>query len=91
MNDIAFPTESSSKSNKFVSRQHAHIEWNRDAGAFFLYADEGGIPPRNKVKVQTADGGIVRLQSTQVGHQLAEGDQIMLGEGVVLGFGYGNE
>ena len=87
-NTIAFPSESSHKSNKFISRSHAHVEWSRDAGAFFLYADEGGIPPRNKIKVQTADGGIVRLQSTQVGHQLAEGDQIMLGESALLKFGY---
>lgn len=87
-NDIAFPSESSNKSNKFVSRQHAHIEWNRDAGAFFLYADEGGVPPRNKVKVQTIEGDIIRLQSTKVGHHLAEGDQVMLGEGVLLKFSY---
>lgn len=87
-NTIAFPSESSDKANKFVSRQHAHVEWNRDAGAFFLYADEGGVPPRNKIKVQTADGDVIRLQSTQVGHHLAEGDQIMLGEGALLKFEY---
>lgn len=87
-NTVAFPSGSSNKANKFVSRQHAHVEWNRDAGAFFLYADEGGVPPRNKIKVQTADGAIIRLQSTQVGHHLEEGDQIMLGEGALLRFGY---
>lgn len=87
-NDISFPSESSNKANKFVSRQHAHIEWNRDAGAFFLYADEGGIPPRNKVKVQTAEGDIIRLQSTRVGHHLQEGDQVMLGESALLQFSY---
>lgn len=87
-NTVTFPSESTNKANKFVSRQHAHIEWNRDAGAFFLYADEGGIPPRNKIKVQTADGDVIRLQSTQVGHRLEEGDQIMLGEGALLTFGY---
>lgn len=88
-NDIAFPSESSDKANKFMSRQHAHIEWNSEAGAFFLYADEGGIPPRNKVKVQTASGDVIRLQSTQVGHRLEDGDQIMLGDGALLVFIYG--
>lgn len=87
-NDIAFPSESQNKSNKFISRQHAHIEWNREAGAFFLYADEGGIPPRNKIKVQTANGDVVRLQSTQVGHHLQEGDQVVLGESALLQFSY---
>ncbi len=87
-NTIVFPSESTDKANKFVSRSHAHVEWNRDAGAFFLYADEGGIPPRNKIKVQTANGDVIRLQSTQVAHQLAEGDQVMLGEGALLKFRY---
>jgi hypothetical protein len=87
-NNIAFPSESSDKSNKFISRQHAHVEWNRDAGGFFLYADEGGIPPRNKIKVQTASGDVIRLQSTRVGHHLEEGDQIVLGESALLQFSY---
>lgn len=87
-NNIAFPSDSQNKANKFVSRQHAHIEWNRDVGGFFLYADEGGIPPRNKIKVQTAGGAIIRLQSTQVGHHLQEGDQIVLGDSALLQFSY---
>ncbi|GAA4731978.1 FHA domain-containing protein [Flavisolibacter ginsenosidimutans] len=87
-NNIAFPSESNNKSNKFISRQHAHIAWNRDAGGFFLYADEGGIPPRNKIKVQTTNGDIIRLQSIRVGHHLQEGDQIVLGESALLQFSY---
>lgn len=87
-NNIAFPSTSSNSSNKFVSRQHAHIEWNAEAGGFFLFADEGGIPPRNKIKVQTANGDIIRLQSTHVGHHLQEGDQIVLGESALLQFTY---
>jgi hypothetical protein len=87
-NTIAFPSTSGNSSNKYVSRQHAHIEWNRDAGGFFLYADEGGIPPRNKIKVQTANGDVIRLQSTHVGHHLQEGDQIVLGESALLQFSY---
>jgi hypothetical protein len=87
-NNIAFPSTSRNNSNKYVSRQHAHIEWNREAGGFFLYADEGGIPPRNKIKVQTGSGDIIRLQSTHVGHHLQEGDQIILGESALLQFSY---
>ena len=87
-NTIAFPSNSANNSNKYVSRQHAHIEWNRDAGGFFLYADDGGIPPRNKIKVQTANGDVIRLQSTHVGHHLQEGDQIVLGESALLQFSY---
>ena len=87
-NDIAFPSDSDNKSNKFISRQHAHIEWSKEAGGFFLYADEGGIPPRNKIKVRTKEGDIIRLQSTQVGHHLQEGDQVVLGDSALLQFSY---
>ena len=87
-NTIAFPSDSTHKSNKFISRQHAHIEWNKDAGAFFLYPDEGGVPPRNKIKVQTETGAVIRLQTVQVGHHLQEGDQIVLGETALLKFSY---
>lgn len=87
-NNIAFPSTSFNAANKFVSRQHAHVEWNRDAGAFFLYADEGGIPPKNKIKVQTRSGDVIRLQSTLVGHHLQEGDQIVLGQSALLQFSY---
>jgi hypothetical protein len=91
MNTIAFLVKSSTDSNKYISRQHAHVEWNVDSGCFFLYADEGGIPPRNKVKVQTVDGSLIKLQTVQIGHALREGDQIMLGESTLLQFTYGNK
>jgi hypothetical protein len=87
-NTIAFSSSSQDKSNKYISRQHAHIEWNKDTGAFFLYPDEGGVPPRNKIKVQTGDGAIIRLQTIKVGHHLEEGDQIVLGETALLKFTY---
>jgi pSer/pThr/pTyr-binding forkhead associated (FHA) protein len=90
VNDIAFPTDKH-PSNKFVSRQHAHIEWNKETGNFFLYADEGGVPPRNKIKVRVADGSLIKLQSTQIGHQLQEGDQVVLGESALLQFTYLDE
>jgi hypothetical protein len=49
--------------NKYVSRQHAHIEWNNDAGKFMIYADEGGVPPRNKIKIRSEKSeDIIKLQ-----------------------------
>ena len=85
-NYIAFPDSSSNESNKSVSRQHAHIEWDTDNAAFYLFADEGGIPPHNKMKVRTEGGIPVKLQTTEIGHRLQEGDQIILGESALLEF-----
>jgi len=88
-NQVAFPSDSSLDANKYVSRQHAHIEWNNDAGKFMIYADEGGVPPRNKIKIRSEKSDdIVKLHSTSIGHQLLEGDQIILGESAVLEFSY---
>jgi hypothetical protein len=88
-NHIAFPSDSANDSNKYVSRQHAHIEWNNDAGRFMLFADEGGVPPRNKIKIRSEKSeDIIKLTSTHIGHQLQEGDQIILGESAVLEFSY---
>jgi hypothetical protein len=85
INTIAF--ESDHESNKYVSRQHAHIEWDNAAGSFLLFADEGGVPPRNKVKVRPHQGGdAIKLQSTKTGYSLQDGDQILLGETALLEF-----
>jgi hypothetical protein len=89
MNQIAFPGTSEHEANKFVSRQHAHIEWNNDTGRFLLYADEGGVPPGNKIKIRSATTEeLIKLISTHIGHQLEEGDQVILGDSAVLGFSY---
>ena len=87
-NVIAFPANSKNESNRFVSRQHAHIEWDNDSGSFLLFADEGGIPPRNKVKLRSEKGELEKLQTMEFGHQLKEGDQIILGDSAVLEFSY---
>lgn len=87
-NQIAFPDGSNNKSNKSISRQHAHIEWNEESAAFFLFADEGGIPPSNKIKVKPEQGNEIRLITTEVGHLLKEGDQIILGESALMEFSY---
>lgn len=89
LNMIAFPADSKNECNKYISRQHAHIEWNNDTGYFVLYADEGGVPPRNKIKVRSAnDENPVKLNSTHIGHVLQEADQVILGESAVLEFSY---
>jgi hypothetical protein len=88
-NHIAFPSDSADASNKYVSRQHAHIEWNNDAGRFMIFADEGGVPPRNKIKIRSEKSDdVIKLSSTTIGHKLQEGDQIVLGESAVLEFSY---
>ncbi len=86
-NKIAFSGDSH-ESNRSVSRQHAHIEWDKEAAAFYLYADEGGIPPMNKLKVRDAQGNIFKVQTVEISHHLKDGDQIMLGESAVLEFRY---
>lgn len=89
INHIAFPDASTNEANKFISRQHAHIEWDADTGSFLLFADEGGIPPRNKVKIRSlSDHNPIKLNVAELGHVLQEGDQIILGELAVLEFSY---
>ena len=74
--------------NRSVSRQHAHIEWESASGSFLIFADEGGIPPHNKMKIRTAEGISIKLQAIEVGHRLEEGDQVILGDKAVLEFSY---
>jgi hypothetical protein len=88
-NHIAFPDESQNESNKFISRQHAHIEFDPESERFLLFADEGGVPPRNKIKVRSAaDANPVKLYTTKDGYRLEEGDQILLGASALLEFSY---
>lgn len=86
-NQISFPEDPDYPGNRFVSRQHAHIEWDPKKKGFMLFADEGGVPPGNKTKIKTAgDDDPVRLNSTEVGYLLRNGDQVILGESIVLQF-----
>lgn len=88
-NTIAFPEKSDNDSNRYISRQHAHIEFDPETGHFLLFADDGGVPPRNKVKVRSGnEGEPVKLYSTKVGYELKEGDQILLGQSALLEFSY---
>jgi len=87
LNTIAFPGDVGDESNKFISRQHAHIEWDNDTGCLLLFADEGGVPPGNKVKIKSLNNDTPeKLNSTHIGHRLCEGDQIILGETAVIEF-----
>lgn len=86
-NDIAFPENPAFESNKYISRQHAHIEWDARTGCFRFFADEGGVPPGNKTKIRSAkDETTDKLNSTQIGYPLNEGDQLILGDAAVLEF-----
>ncbi|MEO6732545.1 MAG: FHA domain-containing protein [Ferruginibacter sp.] len=90
-NFIAFTDSTGNEKNRAVSRQHAHIEWDAVAGSFFLFADEGGIPPNNKIKVRAVGGTPVKLMTTQIGHRLEDGDQVILGDSVVFEFTFSAE
>ena len=79
---------SENESNRSISRQHAHIEWSSETGAYNLFADEGGVPPFNKTKVKASGGRAIKLQTTEIGHRLEEGDQIVIGESALLEFTY---
>ncbi len=79
------------EANNSVSRQHGHIEWNEEKGDFFLFADEGGIPPNNKLKVKEVGGEPFKLQAIEIGYRLKEGDQIILGDAAILEFNSNNK
>ncbi len=86
-NDIAFPASSTNEGNRFVSSQHAHVEYDAASGRFLLFADEGGLPPNNKIKVRGRDETVsTKLQSREIPHVLQHGDMIILGESAMLEF-----
>jgi len=88
-NHIIFHDDPEFPGNRFVSRIHAHLEWDPKRGGFLLFADEGGVPPGNKTKIQPiGEDSQFKLNSSQVGHFLQDQDQIILGESVVLQFHY---
>lgn len=87
INQIAFPEDPASEFNKYISRQHAHIEWDEPSGFYKLFADEGGVPPGNKTKIKNLrDESTHKLNSTVIGYPLHPGDQIILADIAVLKF-----
>ncbi|GAC1563728.1 MAG: hypothetical protein NVS3B13_39090 [Mucilaginibacter sp.] len=88
-NSISFPGNSANDCNKFISRQHAHIEWDNGKLAFLIYADEGGTPPRNKTRVlPSTEKNPIKLNAIDIGYPLKEGDRVILGESAVIEFSY---
>jgi len=86
INTVAFPA-GAHEGNKYISRQHAHLEWDERLACFMLYADEGGVPPANKTKIRSAvDETVHKLNSVEIGYPLRDGDQVILGESIVLEF-----
>lgn len=87
INHIAFPENPEFESNKYISRQHAHIEWDGQSASFKLFADEGGVPPGNKTKIRAGqDESVLKLNSTLIGYPLRDRDQIILGDAAILEF-----
>jgi len=85
LNNIAFSEDGDNAVNRFISRRHAHLEWNVDAGCLMIYADEGGIPPGNKTKIKTNNlEKAIKLNATSIGYRLADADQVILGDSAVL-------
>lgn len=76
------------ENNKFVSRDHAHIQYKKSVG-FVLYVDEGGTPLKGKRTRVQRQGKVIDLGSdTNNGVPLMSGDIIELGKHVWLEFNY---
>ncbi len=73
--------------NRAVSRAHATIRCDTAQRRYVLMVDPGGLPASgNKTKIIHPDDRVERADIPGVGYPLASGDQIELGEGVVLLF-----
>lgn len=85
-NHIVFDDNSTNEHNKFVSRNHAHIEYS-EAQGYLLYVDDGGrriVQNRTRV-IRGKD--ILDLESNmKIPVQLKDGDQIELGKHAILSF-----
>jgi hypothetical protein len=85
VNQISFAADSSEPANKYVSRHHAHINWDEGKKRFLVYPDAGGIPPANKTKIKNAKSGqVYKLQAADIGYALSDYDQLILGDSAVL-------
>lgn len=85
-NHIIFDDDSTNECNKYVSRNHAHIEYSEGVG-FLLYVDEGGRRiVKNRTRVIRGKEYMDLESNTRVPIQLQDGDQIELGKNAILGF-----
>lgn len=94
INDIYFLAKSENGfdpikgiTNLSVSRNHARIYYDFAQKKYFLLADEGGLPSKgNKIKILKTNDIIIRADVLGMKYELANGDQIELGEGSKLLF-----
>lgn len=93
-NDIAFVSveekdEEQYKINNYVSRSHAYIVFDKDAGAFKIYRSKFLNNPSHKIKIYNTglnDFSGVSLNQSAVPHILKDGDSICLNDKAVLEF-----
>lgn len=85
-NRIVFDDKSTNEYNKFVSRNHAHIEYSEDLG-YLLYVDEGGRRSvQNRTRVIRGKDILDLESNMKIPIQLKDGDQIELGKHAILSF-----
>lgn len=85
-NHIVFDDNSTNEHNKFVSRNHAHIEYSEGLG-YLLYVDEGGRRnEQNRTRVIRGKDILDLESNMKIPVQLKDGDQIELGKHAILCF-----
>ena len=85
-NHIVFDDNATNEHNKFVSRNHAHIEYSESLG-YLLYVDEGGRRnEQNRTRVIRGNDILDLESNMKIPIQLKDGDQIELGKHAILSF-----
>lgn len=87
-NHIAIDDDSASpeyENNKYVSRAHAHICYDKHNG-FILHVEFGGTPEGRHRTMVYSDNKETRLDRPGMNHPLKNGDQIVLSRTVTLIF-----
>lgn len=85
-NNIVFEDDSTNECNKYVSREHAHIEYSEGVG-FLLFVDAGGRKSTgNRTRVFRDNSYLDLGSNMNVPIQLYDGDYIELGKHASLEF-----
>lgn len=85
-NDIVFEDNTTNECNRYVSREHAHIEYSESVG-FLLYVDAGGRKSKGNRTRVFRDNEFLDLGSNMnTPIQLHNGDHIELGKHAILEF-----
>jgi hypothetical protein len=93
-NDIAFvgieeKNEEQYKINNYISRSHAYIVFDKDAGAYKIYRSRFLNNPSHKIKIYNLvinDFDGVSLTQSAIPHVLRNGDSICFNDKIVLEF-----